>query len=53
MRTAQKSQVKDLLAFSEGGSAITEQKKTGETNNDGVKTGSQIQIAIFEEQSDC
>jgi hypothetical protein len=25
-------------------------EETGETNNDGVKTGSQKQIAIFEEQ---
>jgi hypothetical protein len=28
-------------------------EETGETNNDGVKTGSQKQIAISEEQCSC
>jgi hypothetical protein len=52
MRTAQKSQVKDLLYFFRRWIGVLAEE-TGETNNDDVKTGSQIQIAIFEEQSDC
>jgi hypothetical protein len=49
MRTAQNSPMKVLLCFFRrlrGKRA----EETGETNNDGVKTGSQEQVAIFEEQ---